>query len=600
MSLGYAFPAQSWAQVATQRRRTDAECVVEESRSRGVEERVPDLKLKERRGPRDQTAAPPGPERPRRGLPGIRVAAVSEARRVAAVLGPKALWRRHRLFTILVTLSLVPRVLAALAFRPALLTSDSFLYMQEAVRGTLGQIRPSGYSWFLDIFRPLPDTLLAVTTAQHLMGIAVAAIVYGLLRYWGLPAWGASLAALPTLFDTREIALESYILPDTLYAAVLLLAVALLLTKGTPRLGQCALAGLLVGFVCLLRGNGLALAGLFAVFLLIRRVGWRALTAAAAAFAGPVLGYVVAFHASYGQYNITDSDGIFLWSRTTSFANCAIIKPPPRLASLCPNRETEVAPAGPAPTWSINALVGAPTPADYLWAPDAWWRRDKYPGINSYNNKLALHFAFRAIEAQPLDYLRVTARDVMLLFLANDRPVAHAAMSFTVTPHIARLPSSYVQDEYEYAGTRSNTHVVPPYAYFLFLYQLPVYFPGLVFLGVVVAGLAGVLRKRRAWGGVQALPWALATASIVVPALLTQALYRYTIVAIPLACIAAGMAFIRPAPKPEPTLAPAGVIPAGVIPAGVIPAGVIPTLAPAGATPAGAVSAGDPDGTPGR
>jgi hypothetical protein len=517
---------------------------------------VPDLKLDELRGAGEQPTGPQGPT-PRRGLLRARAAAVSSARRVAATADPRALWRHHRLFTILVAVSLVPRVLAALAFRPALLTSDSFLYMQEAAHGSLGQIRPSGYSWFLDVLQPLPHTLLAVTTAQHLMGVAIACLVYGLLRYWGLPGWGASLAAAPTLFDTREIALESYILPDTLYALVLLVAVALLLTRRTPRLWQCALAGLLVAYVCLLRGNGLPLAVLFGLFLLIRRVGWRAVSAAVAAFAVPVLGYVVAFHASYGQYNLTDSDGIFLWSRTTSFANCAIIKPPPRLAPLCPSQDKQIAPAHPAPAWSIGALTGAQTPADYLWAPGVWWRHDKYPGINAYNNRLAEHFALRAIEAQPLDYLRVSARDVMLLFISNDRPLTHATMSFTVVPHIARLPAGYAHDEQEYDGARSNTHLVEPYAYFLFLYQMPVYFPGLAFLAVVIAGLVGVVRKWRDWGGVAALPWAVAAASIAAPALLTQSLYRYAIVAIPLACLAAGMAFARAAPAPAPAAAPA-------------------------------------------
>ena len=92
-------------------------------------------------------------------------------------------------------LALIPRVLAALAFRPALLTADSFLYMQGAVNGPLGVIRPSGYSFLLFFFKHLPHPLLLVTTLQHLMGIAIAVIVYALLRYWGLPGWGASLAA---------------------------------------------------------------------------------------------------------------------------------------------------------------------------------------------------------------------------------------------------------------------------------------------------------------------------------------------------------------------------------------------------------------------
>src|SRR5580693_8525384 len=340
---------------------------------------VPDLKL-ERRGARERPGGAVG--QPVRRLPWDPDATVAAVRRVAATLAPRALWRNHRLFTILVALALVPRVLAALAFRPALLTADSFLYMTEAAHGTLGQIRPSGYSLLLDVLRPLPHPLLAVTTVQHLMGIGIAVIVYGMLRYWGLPAWGASLAALPTLFDPREIALESYILPDTLYNLMLLLAVALLLTRRTPRLWQCAVAGLLIAYVSVLRGNGVPLAVIFAVFILIRRVGWQAVTAAAVAFVVPFLTYVFAFNLQTGHFNITESEGLFLWSRTTSFANCAIIKPPKDLAPLCPNREKSVAPVGPTPAWSVNALLNAPTPADYLWAPDAWWRHDKYPGIN--------------------------------------------------------------------------------------------------------------------------------------------------------------------------------------------------------------------------
>ena len=201
----------------------------------------------------------------------------------------------------------------------------------------------------------------------------------------------------------------------------------------------------------------------------------------------------------------------------------------------------------------MSALLNAPTPADYLWAPDAWWRRDKHPGINNYNNKLATHFAIDAIEAQPLDYLRVVARDVALVFVQNDRPLTKSTMSFTVTPHLATLPSYYAADEHRYAGIRSNTYLVQPFAYFLLLYQEPVYLTGPMFLAVMVTGLVGVIRKWRAPGRVgriAALPWALAAASIVLPAMLTQSLYRYTIVAIPLACIAAGMAFVKRAGEP--------------------------------------------------
>jgi hypothetical protein len=516
---------------------------------------VSDLKVDELRDAHEDPGARNGLSPPR-GLAARRDAAVAALRRIAAAAAPRALWRHHRLFTILVTVSLVPRVLAALGFRPAMLTSDSFLYMSEAAQGSLGQIRPSGYSWFLDTFRPLPHPLLAVTTMQHLMGIAIAAIVYGMLRYRGLPAWGACLAAAPTLFDPRQMALESYILPDTLYTLLLLAAVALLLTKHTPRLWQCLLAGLLVGYMSLVRGNGLPLAVIFAVFILIRRVGWRALAAAALTFVIPVLAYAVAFDVTYGKLNLTNSDGIFLWSRTTSFANCAIIKPPVKLRPLCPDVETPNV-KNPAvltnkpPAWSVDAMLDAPTPANYLWAPGVWWRTDKYPGINKYNNKLGERFAINAIEAQPLGYLRAVGKDLILVFVSTDRPVSQTTMSFTAVPHIQGLPSYYANDEQQYAGTRSNTYLVKPFTYFVFLYEQPVYFPGLVFFGVVVAGLEGVISRWRSWGRLAALPWALAATSIVLPAMLTQSLYRYTLVAIPLACLAAGMAFLKPNPRLE-------------------------------------------------
>jgi hypothetical protein len=464
------------------------------------------------------------------------------ARRAARAVAPAALWRHHRLITILVLLSLVPRILAALSFRPALLTADSFLYMQNAVNGKLGYLRPSGYSFFLAIFHGLPHALLVVTTLQHLMGIAIALIVYGMLRYWGLPGWGASLAAVPTLFDVREIALESYILSDTVFALVIVVATALLLTRRTPRMWQCVVAGLLLAYASVLRGNGIPLVIVIAVFLVIRRVGWKSFTAAAAVFVIPVLGYVLAFHSQYGKYNLTLSDGIFLWSRTTSFANCKVINPPPDLAPLCPAREKSQA-GPPAPSWSLPALLNAPTPSDYVWAPDVWWRHDAHPGINSANDALGQRFAIKAIEAQPGAYLKVVSRDVLLTFLTTDRPQGGAYLTFTPQPRIPHLPSYYQSYIKSYAGTTSNTHAVQPYAFFLFLYQQPVIFPGVVFLLVILAGLAGVLRNWRRWGGLALLPWGLAAVSIVSPALVTQSLYRYTMIAIPLGCLAAGLAF---------------------------------------------------------
>ncbi|HXJ27266.1 MAG TPA: hypothetical protein VNH17_16255, partial [Streptosporangiaceae bacterium] len=58
----------------------------------------------------------------------------ARARGVGASLTPAALWRNHRLFTIAACVSVIPRVIAALGFKPALLIQDSFSYMKQSVQ----------------------------------------------------------------------------------------------------------------------------------------------------------------------------------------------------------------------------------------------------------------------------------------------------------------------------------------------------------------------------------------------------------------------------------------------------------------------------------
>ena len=62
----------------------------------------------------------------------------ARARAAAAGLTPAALWRNHRLFTIVACVSVIPRVIAALGFKPALFIQDSFSYMQEGTHFNLG------------------------------------------------------------------------------------------------------------------------------------------------------------------------------------------------------------------------------------------------------------------------------------------------------------------------------------------------------------------------------------------------------------------------------------------------------------------------------
>jgi hypothetical protein len=465
-------------------------------------------------------------------------------------------WRDHRLIAIAVALAVLVRVLAMLAFRPALFTPDSFSYLSEALHPRPGTWHPAGYPILLFLLLPF-HSLLLVTFVQHLTGIAIAVLGYALLRRWGLPAWGAVLAMSPVLFDSRQVALESLILPDVLYEFVLMLAVVLLLTRRKLTAGRCALAGLLLAGAALTRGNGIAEIVAVLAVLLIQRAGWQAITAAAVAFAVPVLAYMGCFAALRGNFALTNSDGMFLWSRTMTFANCAVIRPPADLRPLCPDRQRPH-PASPAPAWSLTSALAAPAPAAYLWAPSAWWRHDAHPGFSAANNTLAKRFALAAIRAQPADYLRTVAGNILLGFVLQDRLLTFRTLHFT-RPEIPVLNPRQLLHLRKYAHITSNTRPVQPYAYFLYLYQEPVYFPGIAFALVIITGLAGVIRNWRQRGAPPALPWLVAAVGILTPVAVHQYGYRYMIPLVPVACLAAALAFARgPAQaKPMTSTAPA-------------------------------------------
>ena len=163
-----------------------------------------------------------------------------------------------------------------------------------------------------------------------------------------------------------------------------------------------------------------------------------------------------------------------------------------------------------------------------------------------------MQFAERAILAQPLDYLKTVGKEVFLTFFATDRSESYLSDHFTVAPHVTTLAPYMKSFEYRYAHTTSNTHVVQPWAFFMFLYQMPVWFPGVVFLAVMVAGLVVLIRRWRGWGVYAGLAWGVAVVNLVVPIAAHELDYRYALSAVPFACLALGLACIKkPAPQPS-------------------------------------------------
>jgi hypothetical protein len=137
---------------------------------------------------------------------------------------------RHWIFGIAFLLGAAMRVLTMLGFPPAIwYGGDSASYLHSGLTWWPGVSRESGYGVMLALLRPL-HSFAAVTAVQHLMGLATAVMIYALLRYrYSLPAWGATLAALPVLLDVYVIQLEQEILADVAFTFLAVAAVTLIL-----------------------------------------------------------------------------------------------------------------------------------------------------------------------------------------------------------------------------------------------------------------------------------------------------------------------------------------------------------------------------------
>ena len=477
--------------------------------------------------------------------------------------GPWRLARRqianHRLFAIVMVPALLLRVDAELGYRWQSWFNDSFTYVRSAVTLTPETTRPSGYPVYLWLLSPAHSYLL-VTASQHLMGLLVAVMIYALARHrFGAPAWVAVLATLPVLYDGFEIQLEHLVMSDTLFLFLAMGAVTVLLwspggtTPRTPREGSprpswraCLAAGLLLGLSTTVRSTGLPLIAIFVVYLLIRFItDWRRLVVALAAgllaFAVPVAGYAGWYEASHGEFTMTDSTGVFLYSRVMTFADCARMSPPPDLKPLC----TSVPPGE------------RPNDQDYIWKPVSPLLRLGAPEFSPKVNKLAERFAIGAIEAQPLDYARAVFDDTVRSFEWNRSvfPDASTYDTYLFGYHSLHIPVSpfdgYSSAVAYYARGNASTVVVNPFATVIRSYQRHVWLPGSLYGAILLVGLFGIVRRWRSgpcrWrtgpGRGAVLPWLYSLAIIVTPAATAEFDYRYVTTAVPFACLAAAMAF---------------------------------------------------------
>jgi hypothetical protein len=411
--------------------------------------------------------------------------------------------RRHWLVAALLAVGLVLRLLALLAYRPALFYIDTTRYLYNAEG-----MDPVGYKGPLRAILAITnfDTVAAV---QHLLALAMAVLIYLLVLRRGGSRWLAALAIAPLLLDAYQIQTEQTIMPGTWFEALVVGGLAILLWPRRPGWRHVLAGGLLLGTSATFAQVGEALVLPAVLFVLVagtaaaggwwRRAGGKA-AALAGAFVLPILAYSAGSYLMTGDFFLSHSGVSSFYGRMAAAADCATLRLPASERGMCPSPAQQAM----GPDW-LEYGPGSPIRPYYANLPRAT------------TDRLISDFTRRVLAQQPLRVAGAYSRDVLKLF----------ALSRDTSPGDAPISRWQFQTSFPYYPPHASTQVVRtaigqfgggapavwvPVAGFLRSYQLGGgYTPGPLLLLFTVTGLAGSLALlwRRTRGDPQARQLAL-------------------------------------------------------------------------------------------
>jgi hypothetical protein len=245
--------------------------------------------------------------------------------------------RRHWLFSALLAAGLVMRVLAQIAYRPALIYVDTLKYLYGASPGS----EPLGYTAILRAILSVGG-LATVAGLQHLLGLAMAVALYAVLLRRGVPRWLAALATAPVLLDAYQLQMEQMIMPDVWFEALVVAGLVVLLWRPTVSLPAAAAGGAILAVAATVMQLGEVLVVPAVIFTLSAGFqsggGWRhALgrsAALAVAFGLVILGYCGLSYAHDGRFFLANRQSVS--GRLAAAADCATLSLPANVRPLCP------------------------------------------------------------------------------------------------------------------------------------------------------------------------------------------------------------------------------------------------------------------------
>jgi hypothetical protein len=387
--------------------------------------------------------------------------------------------QRHWLAAALLAAGLLLRVLALYAYRPALFYIDSIKYLYNADGND-----PEGYKLPLRAIL-LVSNLDTVAAVQHLLGLAIAVVLYVVLLRRGVSRWLAALAMAPILLDAYQLQSEQSIMPGVWFEALIVAGLAILLWQPRFTWRRAVVAGIVLGASATVAQVGEALLPAAVIFILVAAGGgWlRTVGRAAAltvAFIVPIAAYMTGSDLATGSFFLSHTGVTSFYGRTAAAADCATLKLPAGLRGMCPTRAQQAH----GPDW-LEYNQGSPIRRYY----------DR-PDIARTDSQIS-SFSHAVLTQQPGRLLGAYGRDVGKLF----------ALTRATDPGDTPLSRWQFQSDFPYYPPWSSRVQVGreiaqfggsapaawrPVASFLRSYQLDGgYTPGPLFGLCVLAGLIG-------------------------------------------------------------------------------------------------------------
>jgi hypothetical protein len=441
--------------------------------------------------------------------------------------------RRHRVFLAVLGVGVGLRVVTQIAYRPALLYIDSYRYLGNLHDLDPGKTsQPLGYVVLL--LRPVLSVgnLAVVAALQHIIGLGMGVAIYALLIRLGVRRWIAVLAAVPVLLDAYQLQIEQNILSETLFQALILGAVVLLLWRRPPALPVLAIGGVLFGLAATVRAVGIVLVIPAVLFALVAGAGgWQRLiraTTIGLAFLLVIASYGGYYWIKDGKVSISRGDAYLIYGRAATFVDCRGLDLPDYERVLCPEE-----------------------PLGQRLGPNEYAHHSPYPGRlvvppGKSRDDVLRDFGRRVIRHQPLDYAKAVATDFSKLF--SFRRKTYSGDVLLERWQFQREYPTHLQDPVSatrmYGG--GEPRVIEPLAAFLRGYQLsvgyvPPTFLGIAFVGGLVAA-AGVGRARRSGLRAACLLPTLCGLGVLLAADLFHFSWRYQLPALVLAPLGGALA----------------------------------------------------------